>query len=275
MPEAITVEEGIRYGGTAGDKTLVVARADQGAGLRPAVVHFHGGGWRQGAASPATAAWLAGQGFVGISVNYRLSREAVFPAAVHDCKAAVRWARCRAADYGIDPERIGAIGESAGAHLAVLLGATAGDAYLEGDGPYGAYSSRVQAVVDQYGPTDFLKMDDAPGKIDHAHPDSPESAFVGGPIQERQEQVRRANPITYVDPSTPPTLIIHGRNDLSVPYNQSELLYAALLRAGVAARLVPVEGAGHGFKPDPPGGRIAPSRQEIDGMIVEWFRRYL
>ena len=93
--------------------------------------------------------------------------------------------------------------------------------------------------------------------------------------QENPEQVQRANPITYVDPSDPPILMIHGRNDMSVPYNQSELLYEALQHAGVTAKLVPVENAGHGFKPGPKEATISPSREEIQAMHIDWFKKYL
>ncbi len=256
-------------------QTLIIAYPESTQELRPAVVHFHGGGFRKGEASAKTAEWLAQSGFVGISVNYRLSGEAIFPAAVHDCKAAVRWARAHTEQYGIDPERIGAFGGSAGGHLAAIVGTSGGDAYLEGDGTYASFSSRVQAVSENYGPTDFLRMNDAPGRMDHDSPTSPESAFIGGPIQENPEQVQRANPITYVDPSDPPILMIHGRNDMSVPYNQSELLYEALQQAGVTAKLVPVENAGHGFKPEPKEATISPSREEIQAMHIDWFKKYL
>ena len=271
----LIIETDIAYSGGPRAKTLVLARRRDRSGLLPAVVHFHGGGWRKGGASDKTAGWLARAGFIGISVNYRLSQEALFPAAVHDGKAAIRWARAHAATYGIDPERIGVFGGSAGGHLAALIGTSAGDAFLEGDGPHAEYPSRVQAVVDNYGPTDFLQMNDAPGKMDHNRPDSPESAFIGGPIQERPQLVRKANPIRYASASAPPTLIVHGKNDMAVPYHQSELLCAALEAVGAIVRLVPVENAGHGFKPHPEGAIIRPSRREIEALQLDWFRQHL
>lgn len=273
--DSIVIEEVEYQRDDESKQTLIIAYPKSGDMLRPAVVHFHGGGFRKGEASAKTAEWLANSGFVGISVNYRLSGEAVFPAAVHDCKTAIRWARAHADQYGIEPERIGAFGGSAGGHLAAIIGTSGGDAYLEGDGSYPSFSSRVQAVVENYGPTDFLRMNDAPGRMDHDSPTSPESAFIGGPIQENPEQVRKANPIAYVDPSDPPVLIIHGKNDMSVPYNQSELLYEALRKAGVTAKLVPVENAGHGFKPEPSEATISPSREEIQAMQIDWFKKHL
>lgn len=272
----IIIVENIEYqrkGNSA--QTLIIAYPEKPLKLRPAIIHFHGGGWKQGKAEAKTAEWLAREGFVGISVNYRLSEEAIFPAAVHDCKAAIRWTRAHAEKYGIDPDRIGVFGGSAGGHLAVLVGLSASDEYLEGEGPYASYSSKVQAVVENYGPTDFLKMNAAPGSMDHDSPTSPESLFIGGPIQQNQEQVQKANPINYVDFSDPPILIIHGKNDMSVPYNQSELLFDALQKAGVTSKLVPVENAGHGFKPEPEDAIISPTRDEIKKMQIDWFKKHL
>lgn len=136
-------------------------------------------------------------------------------------------------------------------------------------------SSEVQAVAENYGPTDFLRMNDVPGDMDHDSPTSPESAFIGGAIQENKAQAARANPIAYVDADDPPVLIVHGRNDGKVPFNQSELLVAVLEKAGVTHQLVPVEDAGHGFKPRPEGATLQPCREEIEAMWVAWFEKYL
>lgn len=272
VPENMVVEE-VPY---SGNQTLIIAYPKTRTGKLPAVLHFHGGGFRQGAAEEKTALLFAKAGFVGISVNYRLSGEAIFPAAVHDCKTAVRWVRANAAKYGIDPDRIGAFGGSAGGHLALILGMSGGDTYLEGDGPHREFSSRVKAVVDNYGPTDFMKMNDFPGDMDHNAAKSPESTFIGGAIQENPALVKKANPITYVDPTDPPTLILHGENDRSVPFNQSELMVAALAKAGVVHKLIPVKNAGHGFKPTPdPTSEISPSRAEIEQLWFNWFKKYL
>ncbi len=276
IPESITVDT-IPYteADGAAPQTLIIAYPKVIGEAVPAIVHLHGGGFRKGQASLRTALRFAKAGFVGISVNYQLSGEALFPAAVHDGKTAVRWARAHAEQYGIDPGRIGAFGGSAGGHLALMLGTTGGDAYLEGNGGHASFSSKVQAVVENYGPTDFLRMNDVPGDMDHDSPTSPESAFIGGPIQENQAQAQKANPINYVNATDPPVLIIHGRNDGKVPFNQSELLVAALKKAGVKHQLVPVENAGHGFNPRPKDATIEPSREEIEAMWVEWFEEHL
>jgi len=241
----------------------------------PAIIHVHGGAWRAGKKQPRRAVMFAEEGFVGISINYRLSGTAKFPAAVHDCKTAIRWARANANRYHIDPRRIGVTGESAGGHLAALLGTSGGDKYLEGSGEYPGYSSSVQAVVDHFGPVDFLRMEDSPGRMRHLTPDSPESLWLGGPVTELPDMVRRANPITYVDRHDPPTLIIHGERDGIVIISQSELLYDSLKRAGVSVKLVRVKNADHGYHPNPPGSVISPSRKEINRLGINWFRRWL
>ena len=275
-PAGVTVEEDVRYSATDSTaRTLIIAYPEPGPELRPAIVHFHGGGWRKGSASRATAVRFAAEGFVGVSINYRHSQEAIFPAAVHDGKSAVRWLRANAEKYGVDPGRIGLFGGSAGGHLALLTGLSAGDTELEGSGPHGEYSSEVAAIVSNYGPTDFSKMNDAPGDMDHDSPTSPESRFVGGPVQELSEAVQRANPINYVDAKDPPVLLVHGREDMSVPFNQSELLYAVLQREGIISELLPVAHAGHGFKPSLPEAVIAPSREELYARTVAWFRKHL
>ena len=133
----------------------------------------------------------------------------------------------------------------------------------------------MQAVVDHFGPTDFLRMNDVPGAMDHDAADSPESLWIGGPIEEHQEQVRRANPITYVDASDPPVLIIHGENDRLVIYGQSQLLYDSLSAAGVTCQLVKVRNADHGYRPNPADAVIEPSREEIDQLEMTWLETHL
>lgn len=202
---------------------------------------------------------LLARGHAIASLDYRLSGDAVFPAAVEDCKAAVRYLRAHAAQYNLDLARFVAFGESAGAHHAVFLGVTSppgvGDSLDVGD--HLELSSAVQGVVDYYGPSDFLQMD-AHGMPDgknqaHDPPDSPESLYVGaiGGIQSEPEKAGRANPITYLSEgkakAVPPFFIAHGVDDHVVPYHQSILLHEALKKVGVAVALHPVEGADHVF----------------------------
>jgi acetyl esterase/lipase len=185
----------------------------------------------------------------------------VFPAQLFDVKAAVRWLRANAATYSLDPERIAAWGGSAGAHLASLLGTTGGVADLEGDiGGNVDRSSRVSAVVDWFGPTDFLRMDEqmvcSPPRRERADSTrSGESLLVGCQISSCPDKVRRANPIVYVTSDDATFLIMHGTHDCTVPHGQSQLLYDALKSAGVDATLKLLPNADHNspdfFQPEP------------------------
>jgi acetyl esterase/lipase len=216
----------------------------------PVVMWIHGGGWKGGSKNnPRKALPILERGYILVSVGYRLSGEAIFPAAIADCKAAVRWVRANAKTHGMDPDRVGVWGSSAGGHLVALLG-TAGDV-TQWDAIHeenADYSSRPNAVCDWFGPTDFLRMNDFPSKIDHDADGSPESRFIGAPIQTVPEKTQLANPIKYISEKTPPFLIMHGDNDMSVCYNQSELLFGALLKAGHSSQLYKVVGGGHGFR---------------------------
>ena len=237
--------------GSAGSLTLALdlhLPDPRPTGPLPVIVHVHGGAWLRGdkAMSPEVIAPFAEAGYAIASIRYRLSHEAIFPAQIHDCKAAVRWARAHAEEYGLDADHIGAWGGSAGGHLVALLGTSGGVAELEGEGGHPGYSSRVQAVCDWFGPSDFRRMNDLPGAQDHDAPNSPESRLIGAPIQERPDLVARANPITYITGAEPPFLIMHGTQDRTVLPNQSQMLYDALRRAGAKATLVWLEGAGHG-----------------------------
>ncbi len=234
----------------------------QGAGPFPLIVHVHGGAFKMGdkkagAFGHVFAAFLA-NGYAIASLNYRLSGEAKAPAQIKDVKAAVRWLRAHAAEYKLDPNRFAAWGESAGGNLVALLGTSGGVAELEGEEFENAgISSKVQAVVDWFGPTDFLQMDSQFAKEticgkpaqSHNGADSPESELVGEAIQTKPEAVKTfTNPITYVSPDDPPFLIQHGTADCLVPPGQGRILSEALAAAigPKKVMLVPIEGAGHG-----------------------------
>ncbi len=213
----------------------------------PAVVWVHGGGWAGGTKHPTPAAPLVSSGYAVASVAYRLSGEAKWPAQIEDCKAAVRWLRARSKDLGIHPGRIGAWGGSAGGHLVALMG-TAGDAKdLEGAAGNAAQSSRVQAVCDFFGPTDFLRFDGHGSKLIMGAPDSLIAQLLGGPLARNKEKAAQANPVAYVTKDDPPFLIMHGDKDDIVPLDQSEVFHAALKKARVSSELVVMPGAGHGF----------------------------
>jgi acetyl esterase/lipase len=265
-PADVDVVRDVEYG-TGGGRALklhLVRPKSPPKDPMPVVVYVHGGAWRAGSrdAGIGPLSRLAQRGYFGATVEYRLSQEARFPAQIEDVKGAVRFLRSKAREYGIDPERIGAWGPSAGGHLVALLG-TSGDVKdLEGTGGHAELSSRVQCVVDFFGPTDFLRM--GKNKLDHDAAGSPESLLVGGPIQENRDKVARANPISYVTKDDPPFLLMHGDKDDLVPAGQSELLHEALKKAGVESSLEIVTGAGHGF-----GGK------EIDAKVDAFLDRHL
>jgi acetyl esterase/lipase len=230
---------------------------------RPLIVWVHGGAFRTGSKMPCPALFFLKEGYAVASINYRLSQQALFPAQIQDGKAAIRWLRAHAREHGIDPDRIGAWGSSAGGHLVALLG-TAGNVKDFDAGDYLQVSSRVQAVCDWFGPTDFTVMNKYPGTMDHDAADSPESQLLGGPVQKNRDRAARANPVTYVTKDDPPFLIMHGDKDPLVPLNQSELLDAALKRAGVEVTFHVVKGAGHGFS----------GQQNLD-LVRDFFARHL
>lgn len=215
----------------------------------PVIVWIHGGAWRAGNKGSGIQRLipLVQQGFFCASVEYRFSQEAKFPAQIEDCKCAIRFLRAKQKEYNIDPDRIGVWGSSAGGHLAALLG-TSGDVEdWSRDREWKEYSSRVQAVFDMWGPTNFLTMNNFPGKIDHDAPDSPESQLIGGPIQMYPKRCAKVNPISYITPDTPPFLILHGMKDMAVPFDQSVQLYDKLREVEVEATFVQVKDGGHGL----------------------------
>jgi acetyl esterase/lipase len=215
----------------------------------PLVVWIHGGAWQGGNKEQPPALPLLRSGYAVASINYRLSQHATFPGQLEDCKTAIRWLRAHANEYGYDADRVGVWGASAGGHLVALLGTTS-DVKTFDVGEHLDQSSSVQAVVDFFGPTDFLQINAQAGedsRLDHDAPNSPESRLIGGPVLDNPEKAQRANPITYISASDPPFLIMHGEEDNTVPIGQSELLDAALQKAGVSSTFRRVPNAGHGF----------------------------
>ena len=224
----------------------------------PLVIFIHGGAWMMGHPTVGNAVYakldaigkLLRAGFAVARISYRFSSEGIFPTQLHDCKAAVRFLRNRAALFGVDTGRFAAMGDSAGGHLAALIGLTGDRADLEGDVGEVEGSSAVQAVVDWFGPAELLTMREQAlpdGMKGQDEAESPESRLIGGPIQQRRAQAIAASPISYVSPSSPPFHIQHGTRDRLVPLAQSEVLHAALRAAGADSTLVAIEGADHCF----------------------------
>ncbi len=215
----------------------------------PLVVWIHGGSWRGGDKGKNPAAFLGAYGLATASINYRLLPAAPFPAQLQDCKAAIRFLRAHAAEFRLDPARIGVWGESAGGNLAALLGTTAGVAELE-DGDR-AGLSRVQAVCDWFGPTDLPALLAQARTVPPTSPLAKETATILallGALPPAELQ-RQASPLAFVSPDDAPFLIVHGDRDPLVPLEQSTELHRALRAAGVPATLVVVPGAGHGGAP--------------------------
>ena len=252
VPEGVTVYRDIAYITDGHERQKLDLYVPETGENLPLIIWIHGGAWRGGDKKNYIRREYLKAGYAGASINYRLSQHAIFPAQIEDVKAAVRWLRANAETYRLDPNRFAAWGSSAGGHLVAMLG-TAGDVDEFEAGENLEVSSRVQAVVDYFGPTDFLQMDaqSLPDGLVHDVPDSPESQLVGGPIQEHKDRVAKANPITYVSEDDSPFLIIHGDRDKLVPYQQSVLLKDALEKAGVSVTFYKVEGGGHGWFRDP------------------------
>lgn len=247
-PGAAPVERDLVYAEVDGQKlTFNLFRATKGEGPRPALVLIHSGGWSRGDKRTMTGFGieLAELGYTSFAINYRLAPKHLYPAAVDDCRLAVRWIRENAAKYNVDPQRLGAVGRSSGGHLALMLGLT--DTEPSEELPFGSHSSRVQCVVSFSGP------------IDLTVPDLPIASlltgrrFLGKTRREAPELWKKASPIAYVSPGDAPTLLCHGSKDPIVPAQQAVALLRALEKVNVYVDLVTVEGAGHGFTRNSPG----------------------
>ena len=246
VPDGVIFEAGVEYANPDGQHLqLDIARPKTGDGPFPAIICIHGGGFRAGKREgyDGLIIKLAQQGYVAMTVSYRLAPKYQFPAAVHDTKAAVRWARANAAKYKIDPTRIGTTGGSAGGHLAQFLGVTADVKEFEGDGGNAKESSAVTCVVNVYGPSDFTK---SYGKSVDAAEVLP--LFLGGNLEKARKQHLKASPLYWVTPNAVPTLCIHGTDDKYVAHEQAVWMIDKLKASGVEAELLTLEGAGHGFK---------------------------
>lgn len=245
-------ERGLVYAEAGGKKlrmTMYVPK-NEGTGLRPGMVLIHGGGWILG--TRYQQAWYCRQfarnGYVVMTIDYRLMPKYAFPDCLHDCKAAVRWLRQNAARYRVDPDRIVAFGASAGGHLAALLAATAPKDGLEGDANPGA-SSEVRAAVSLYGAVDLTLYRDKPmhGRMNHVTSNFFKKFTTKNMGDMNGAALEAASPIHYAGTGTKPIIFVHGTNDHLVHYEQSVRFYERLKACGVPTQLVTVQGRDHGF----------------------------
>lgn len=263
-PEGATAQRDIVYATHSGieltlDLYLPAAKAENPI---PVIIWVHGGGWKNGSKNNCKAAFLAPKGFAVASISYRLTDAAQWPGQINDCYAAVRWLRQNANMYGLDPDRIGAFGSSAGGHLVALMGTrSAGEESV---------SSRVQAVCDWFGPADLLTMPPNVVREGWSYEQVSQSngaLLLGAPVPDSPDLAKDASALYQISSDDPPFLIMHGSEDPGVPLAQSIRFHNALKKVGVDAELFVVEGAGHGgpeFK-----------SEEVEAKVLEFFERTL
>ncbi|MEX2288196.1 MAG: alpha/beta hydrolase [Planctomycetaceae bacterium] len=268
----ITIEKDVVYGkGGDVDLKLDLARPTQGDGPFPAIVFVHGGGWLGGSRETheKDIKHAAELSYVAVTITYRLTDpdekgkpRTPFPAQIEDAKCAVRWLRANAKMYHIDPNRIGAGGGSAGGHLSLLLGTTDEKAGLEGSGGHADQSSRVQAVVNYFGPTDLVRA--------HATSVGGQKYFetlTGGTPETAAAVYAAASPVTHLSKDDPPMLTLHGSEDKLVPPDQAQLFDAKAKEVGASHTLMILVGQGHGFKGE--------SNDKAYQAMFEFFDRHL
>ncbi len=237
----------------------------------PAVLLIHGGGWSGGSHKGYLPYYLVKNGYFIAAVEYRLSGEAPWPAQIEDCKLAVRWLRANAAKYHVNPDRIGCMGHSAGGHLVSCLGTLGNVPELEGTGGYAGVSSRVQAVVDEAGPTDFTPEGRPTlGKETTDHPGLVK--LFGGSYKDKTAAWQQASSALHVTADTPPFLVVHGENDHLVPIGQAELIVIALQKANIPVQFIRIKNAGHGLHTDKPDDPPAdPDTPALEASILKFF----
>ena len=299
FPDGVTAYPDLTYQTLPGYRPLKLdlflpPKSFASRGPRPLIVYVHGGGWMAGGPRrsaayvdwPAVLASLAAEGYVVASVSYRFSREAPFPAAIQDVKAAIRWLRARSSSYHVDPARAAIWGQSAGGHLAALAGVSCNVAALEPGArivPRTANvetvastaagsdqaSDCVQAVVGWFGIYDFATMPKRTSPPPGMPPGpSAENLFLGCPADNCTPAQRAfASPITYIDHADPPFLLMHGSDDHTVPESQTEQFAAALTAAGVPVRKIVMPGSDHSWIGKTPEATRATSQTALREAI--------
>ena len=257
------------YAGTSNPKQMLdlfLPRERKTDKPLPVIAYIHGGGWVNGdrkSADHSMAVVAMSGNYAGISIGYRLSGEAKWPAQIHDCKAAIRWIRGHAKEYNLDPDHIGVWGTSAGGHLVSLLGVSPEVKELNGDeGEFNDLSNKVTCVVNICGPQDMTGplMQGEAGKKD----DPALSGLFGSPLKDHITEEKAASPLSYVSASSAPFLTAQGTNDQRVNFTNAQRIDEALRKAGVTSILFPVEGGGHSFH-----------STEVDKAIQQFFDLHL
>ncbi|QDT04274.1 Carboxylesterase NlhH [Rubripirellula lacrimiformis] len=260
----VSIQRDVVYG-MGGDVELHmdIATPAEASQPVPCIIVIHGGAWRQGDKSShiTQIRRFAQQGYVSATVQYRFCPQFPFPAQVEDVKCAVRYIRANAAKYGVDPTQIGAVGFSAGGHLAMMLGTMDAEDAMEGDGGNPDQSSKVQAVVSFYGPTLFTAHDLNPRTAPLVHD------FLGGTADERPQAFHDASPRNYVTKGDAPMLLFQGTDDPLVPYTQAMVMVEAMTDADVPGRVEFLIDAGHGW-----GG---PDLDRTIDETTQFFDRHL
>ncbi|MEO8206485.1 MAG: alpha/beta hydrolase [Chthoniobacterales bacterium] len=246
----------------------------------PAILFVHGGGWYSGPYTANPAVGYAKKGYFTGSIEYRLTPEAKWPAQIEDCKLAIRWLRANAAKYNVDPNRIGVWGMSAGGHLVALLGSTDDQPQLEGTGGYPGVSSKVQAVVDFFGPTDLRDGTFTTGIDTMTDAERDKLAqlpvqLIGKTLKEAPELYAQASPITYVHQGMPPFLVVHGDKDPAVSLQQSKTFVEAMQKVGAPVEFITVRNGGHGLGSVVPGQLSIPNADDAERVMDAFWEKNL
>lgn len=265
LPHTVKVERDIEYAQVNGQSLrLDIYSPRETSGKLPVVVWIHGGGWDNFSKNICPIGFMATQNLAIVSINYRLSDAAIFPAQIYDCKGAIRWLRANADKYNLDANHVGIFGASAGGHLGLLLATTADNPKMEGDvGGHLNFSSRVQCVCAFYPPTDLNRLVSDPKYL--AGRNGLTAKLIGGAVKENADKAAAASPLTYVDKNCAPVFLMHGSKDMTVPVEQSEIFYDALKKSGVESQLEIISGKGHSIIAPPP----------VADKIFQFFRHHL